>query len=333
MPRSEKQKQKLFRLLEILIRDTDETTGVSMKEILEKLDGYGICAERKSIYDDILTLGELGFDIITLPTKPPKYTLSNRPFEFAELKMLVDAVETSKFVTRKRSNALIEKLRFYAGKNRSGELRRSVYVEDRIKTENDYSVENIDLLHRAINENCKISFTYFDYTGEKKRILRHNGKRYLVSPAALLLSEDNYYLVAYDAAAETNKNFRVDKMLDIVIEEEKRDGAVTEGRFNPAEYSRKVFGMYGGREELVTLECSEHLAGVMIDRFGKDVSFFKTPLGFRLSVRVMLSPNFYGWVLGFGKDVRILAPESVRNELLSLLDDVKNAYGVKNEEI
>jgi len=329
MPRSEKQKQKLFRLLEILIRDTDESIGVSMKEILDKLEKYGISAERKSIYDDILTLGELGFDVVTLPTKPPKYTLRNRPFEFAELKMLVDAVQTSKYVTRKRSNELIEKLRAYAGKNRSGELRRSVYVEDRIKTENDYSVENIDMIHRAINDNCKISFTYFDYTGEKKRILRHNGKRYVVSPAALLLSEDNYYLVAYDEDAMTNKNFRVDKMLDIIIEDERRNGTVIEGKFNPAEYSTKVFGMYGGREELVTMECSEHLAGVMIDRFGKDVSFFKTPMGFKMSVRVMLSPNFYGWVLGFGKDVKILAPAAVREELLLLLNDVKSVYGVE----
>ena len=110
MPRSEKQKQKLFRLLEILIRDTDETTGLSMKEIIEKLEAFGISAERKSIYDDVMTLGELGFDVITLPTKPPKYTLLNRPFEFGELKMLVDAVQTSKYVTVKRSNELIEKL-------------------------------------------------------------------------------------------------------------------------------------------------------------------------------------------------------------------------------
>ena len=329
MPRSEKQKQKLFRLLEIFIRDTDESCGVSMKEIIVKLENCGISAERKSIYDDILTLGELGFNIVTLPTKPPKYSLQNRPFEFAELKMLVDAVQTSRYITRARSNELIEKLRTYAGKKRSGELYRSVYVEDRIKTENDYSVENIDFLHRAINENHKISFAYFDYTGDKKRVLRHDGKRYVVSPAALLLSEDNYYLVAYDSDAGTNKNFRVDKMLDIAIEAEKRDLVVSEGRFNPAEYSRKVFGMYGGREELVTLECSEHLAGVMIDRFGKDISFFKTPFGFKLSVRVMLSPNFYGWVLGFGKDVKILSPEKVKCELLSLINEIKTAYGVE----
>ena len=329
MPRSEKQKQKLIRLLEIFIKDTDQTHGISMAEILEKLSSYGISAERKSIYDDIATLGELGFDIVILPEKPPKYTLAKRPFEFAELKMLVDAVETSKFITRERSKELIEKLRAYAGKSERAELRRLVYVEDRIKTENDFSVENIDHIHKAINANKRITFRYFDYTGDKKRIFRHDGKRYEVSPASLVLSDDNYYLVAYDADAKTNKNFRVDKMSDIIITEEKRDSEVTGERFNPAEYKRKVFGMYGGKEELVTLGFSEHLAGVIIDRFGKNETFFKTKEGFKVSVRVMLSPNFYGWVLGFGKDMQILSPEWVKKELFERLEEVKEAYGVQ----
>lgn len=326
MPRSERQKQKLFRLLEIFMADTDEENGLSMREIISRLDSYGISAERKSIYDDILTLGEIGFDITTLPTKPPKYTLINRPFDFAELKMLVDAVETSRFITRDRSRLLIEKLRRFAGKSRSGELRRLVYVEDRVKTENDLSVENIDLIHRAINENRVISFKYFDYTGEKKRVFRHDGKKYYVSPASLLFSDENYYLMAYDPQAGATKNFRVDKMAEICIEDEKRDSAVVGGRFNPAEYSKKVFGMYGGKEELVTIECRERLAGVMIDRFGKDVSFFKTPFGFRMSVRVMLSPNFYGWLLGFGDELRVLSPESVKESFISRLENVMRLY-------
>lgn len=329
MPRSEKQKQKLIRLLEIFIRETDENVGITMSEIIEKLSAYGINAERKSIYDDLMTLAELGFDVITLPTRPPKYTLKSRPFEFAELKMLVDAVETSRFITREKSKELIEKLRRFAGKSRSGELRRLVYVEDRVKTENDLSIENIDLIHKAINDNKQITFKYFDYTGDKKRIFRHDGLRYRVSPEALIFSEENYYLVAYDSEAEKKKHFRVDKMCDIIISEEKREEAVSSQRFNPAEYSRKLFGMYGGREELVTLECREHLAGVMIDRFGKQHTFFKTPFGFKVSLRVVPSPNFYGWVLGFGRDMKILSPEWVKGELLDRLSEIEGVYGVK----
>lgn len=326
MARSEKQKQKLIRLIEILMRRTDESHGLSMNEIISALSEYGISAERKSIYDDLLTLGELGFDIITLPQRPPKYTLGTRPFETAELKILVDSVEASKFVTRKQSRDIISKLRFFAGKYHSGELSRQVYVEDRIKTENDYSIENIDTIHKAINTDKQISFRYFDYSIDKKRVFRHSGKIYYASPLALIMSDSNYYLVALDSEERINKNFRVDKMSDIELTDVPRDKELTECRFNPAEYSQKIFGMYGGREELVTLECKENLAGVIIDRFGSEYTFFRTGFGFKVSIRVMVSPNFFAWVLGFGNDMKILAPESVRRELLDRLSAIKENY-------
>ncbi len=326
MARGTNQKEKLFRILELFINETDERHGVSMAEIVSALEKYGISAERKSIYDDMAVLSSLGFDIVTLPTKPPKYTLSERPFELAELKMLVDAVESSKFITADKSRDIIAKLRRFAGKYHSGELSRSVYVEDRIKTANDLSVENIDAIHKAINGNEKISFKYFDYTWDKRRVFRHGGKRYLVSPIALVWSDENYYLVAYDEAAMANKNFRVDKMAEILDTGEPRSRKISESRFNPAEYSNKIFGMYGGREELITLECREHLAGVVIDRFGKDYTFFKTPFGFRTSVRAMVSPNFLSWVMSFGADMKILSPESVRGELLDLISKIRECY-------
>ncbi|MBR4278622.1 MAG: WYL domain-containing protein, partial [Clostridia bacterium] len=152
------------------------------------------------------------------------------------------------------------------------------------------------------------------------------GKRYEVSPAALLLSEENYYLVAYDREAGLNKHFRLDKMTEIELLSEKRDREVTDVRFNPAEYSKRSFAMYGGREELVTLECRERLAGVIIDRFGQEQSFFPTEFGFRVSVRVIVSPTFFAWVLGFGTDMRILAPLAVKEELLSRLSDIRECY-------
>jgi len=332
MARSENQKKKLFKLLWLFINETDEAHGISMKEIIEGLEREGIKAERKSIYDDLLTLSELGFDIITLPGKPPKYTLSTRPFELAELKMLVDSVEASKFITREQSREIIGKLKKYAGKYHAHELSRQVYVEDRIKTPNALSIENIDLIHKAINQSSSISFHYFDYTKEKKRVFRHNGKRYVVSPEALVLSDENYYLVAYDGEAKTNKNFRVDKMVDIEITGSPRDSAVTLNRFNSAEYSRKIFGMYGGEDQLVTLECREHLAGVIIDRFGTDSTFFPTDFGFKVSVRVMVSPNFFAWILSFGEDMRILAPDTVRGELADRIFRIRNYYvGEKNK--
>ena len=326
MARSEKQKQKLFRLLEIFMRDTDESHGVSMSEIISALADYGISAERKSIYDDIITLGELGFDIVTLPTRPTRYTLVSRTFELAELKLLVDAVESSRFISTDKSRDIISKLRLFAGKYHSGELSRQVYVEDRVKTENDSSIENIDIIHSAINGNKNLSFGYFDYTKEKKRVFRHDGRRYSVSPISLVWSDENYYLVAYDIMDKVMKNFRVDKMTEILVEKSDRDTEAVNARFNPAEYSRKIFGMYGGREELVTLECREHLAGVVIDRFGMGFTFFKTDFGFRFSPRVIVSPTFFAWVMGFGDDMRIIAPDEVRCELLARLDKISLYY-------
>ena len=329
MARSEKQKQKLIRLIEILMLESDESHGLSMPEIISRLAEYGITAERKSIYDDIITLGELGFDVITLPTRPPKYSLATRHFEISELKMLADAVASSKFITAEKSRELIDKLRAFAGKYRAGELSRQVYVEDRVKTMNDLGIENIDLINRAINENKKITFRYFDYGVTKERVYRHGGAEYIATPLSLVRNEENYYLVAYDERDSVNKNFRIDKMAEIKVTDEVRDRGALESRFNPAEYSNKVFGMYGGREELVTLECRERLSGVIVDRFGREPTFIKTDFGFRVSLRVMISPNFFAWVLGFGKDMRIIAPEAVRGELLERLKETMEVYDEK----
>jgi predicted DNA-binding transcriptional regulator YafY len=326
MAKGENQKQKLFRLLEILMRETDDTHGVSMNEIIERLSEYGISAERKSIYDDFLTLEELGFSVSHTATRPPRYMLDNRIFEFAELKMLVDAIESSKFITAAKSREIINKLEIFAGAYKARELSRQVYIEDRVKTENKSSIYTIDSIHTAINEKKKISFKYFDYNGEKKKIFRRGGKPYMATPCALLWDDEKYYLVAYDEDEGIIKNFRVDKMQDTLLSDEPRTQNEEIEKFNPADYSRKIFGMYGGREELVTLECRESLSQVVIDRFGSDVLFTKTNFGFRFSTRVMISPTFFGWLFGFGEDMRVISPESLKTELKAKLSEIMKSY-------
>ena len=326
MAKNEKQKQKLIRLLEILMRETDEEHGISMTEIISRLAEYGIGAERKSIYDDFLTLEELGFGVSSTPTRPPKYKLENRIFEIAELKMLVDAVQASKFITAKKSREIIEKLGIFAGVHSQRQLSRQVYVEDRIKTMNTATIYSIDSIHTAINEDKKLSFRYFDYNGEKKKVYRHDAKSYTVSPAALLWDDEKYYLVAQDEREAIIKNFRVDKMQDVTPMDERRIKNDIVDKFDPGAYSRKIFGMYGGVEELVTIECREHLAGPMIDRFGTDPHFSKTEFGFKFSVRVMVSPTFFSWVLGFGEDIRITSPESVRVQLKENIRKIAENY-------
>lgn len=326
MARSEKQKQKLFRILEILMRETDEECGISVNEIIERLGEYGISAERKSIYDDFLVLEEIGFPVLKISGKPTRYTLAERILELAELKMLVDAVQSSKFITAKKSREIIGKLEAFAGERKSRELSRQVYVEDRVKTANSATIYTIDSIHSAINSDSRLSFKYFEYDGNKAKVFRRGGERYEVSPCALVWSEENYYLVAYEENADLVKNFRVDKMTDSKVLPEPRSDSEKVKKFNPADYSRKIFGMYGGVEELVTLEFKDNLAGVVIDRFGADTAFIKTDFGFKLSLRVMVSPTFFAWILGFGENARILAPESVRRELFERLNRTMELY-------
>lgn len=326
MARGERQKEKLIRILEILMKQTDEEHGISVAELILQLSDMGISAERKSIYDDFLVLSDLGFTVEKLSTRPVTYYLADRIFELAELKMLVDAVESSKFITAAKSRDIISKLEIFAGQHRSRELARQVYVEDRVKTMSSAAIYNVDAIHSAINANKRISFKYFEYTAEKKRVFRHGGERYEASPAALIWSEENYYLVAYDGRDGQRKNFRVDKMADITVLDLPRCEMAVAERFNPASYARKIFGMYGGREELVTLECRESLAGVIIDRFGQEPTFVKTDFGFKVSLRVMVSPTFFAWVLGFGKDMRILSPESVVLEIKKRIFEVSELY-------
>ena len=326
MAKNEKQKQKLFRILEMLMRESDEKHGLTINEIIDRLSLFGIKAERKSIYDDFMVLEELGFGISKLSTRPPKYTLENRIFELAELKMLVDAVESSKFITVGKSREIISKLEIFAGIHNTHKLSRQVYVEDRIKTQNSTSLYSIDAIHSAINEKKKLSFKYFYYDSNKKKVLRNNGEPYVVSPTALLWNDENYYLVALDEKADTVKNFRVDKMQETTLLEESAKADERIVKFNPADYSRKVFGMYGGKEELVTLECKEKLAGAMIDRFGSELNFIKTDFGFKFTLRLIISHNFFAWVLGFGSDLRIIAPDSVRREFAILLKEIAKNY-------
>jgi predicted DNA-binding transcriptional regulator YafY len=333
MARSENGKQKLIRLIEILIKYTDDEHGLTISEIIDKLSEYGIKAERKSIYDDFFVLEEMGIPVLKNKAKQTRYSIDFAIFELAELKMLVDAVQSSKFITAKKSRELISRLERFTSIYKSKELSRQVYVEDRIKTVNPASIYTVDSVHNAINSDKELNFRYFEYNSDKTKHFRHDGKIYSVTPISLVWSEENYYLVAYEQATDNIKHFRIDKMADVSIFEKKRAHSHLIDKFNPSDYSRKVFGMYGGREELVVFECRDSLAGVMIDRFGFDPVFHKTDFGFKFSLRVMVSPTFFAWALGFGDQIKILGPSSVVDELKEMIDKTRSLYGGLNEKI
>lgn len=327
MAKSSNQKLKILYLLKILSERTDEEHAMTLAEIIDALGEYGVSAERKSLYDDFEALRVFGFDVEKKQGKTVGYYIANREFELPELKLLVDAVQASKFITRKKSTELIRKIEGFASVHEAQQLHRQVFVTNRIKTMNESIYYSVDYIHDAISGNSQISFKYFDWNEKKEKVLRHGGKDYEVSPWALTWDDENYYMIAYDSEAETIKHYRVDKMLGISVLEKKREGASVFEDFDMALYSKKTFGMYGGRDEFVTLLCKKSLAGVVVDRFGTETII--TPVDeehFSFTVKVSVSPLFLTWVMNFGTDMKILSPQSVIDEFVDLAKKAIEQY-------
>lgn len=328
MPRSENQKLKLLYLIKILSDNTDENHGITIQDIIDKLSAYDIAAERKSLYSDITLLTDYGYDIVSIKEgKSYIYKLVSRDFELAELKLLVDSVQSSKFITEKKSNELIKKLESLASHFDASSLHRQVYVANRKKTSNESIFNNVDIIQEAIATNRKISYLYFNYDINKEKIFRHEGKRYVISPWALTWDDENYYMVGYDEEGSSIKHYRVDKMMKICVTDEARVGKEFFDKFDMAVYSNKVFGMFGGREEVVSLYCHNSMAGVIIDRFGEDITMIKRDEEhFTVRVNVMLSPQFYAWVFSLENKVKIIGPDTVIEDMKNKLSDTLKGY-------
>lgn len=317
MAKEGNQKLKIVYLMKILLERTDETHSMTMPEILEALRGYGVTAERKSIYNDIENLRQYGLDIIgEKQEKNFCYYIGQRQFELAELKVLVDSVQSAKFITAKKSRELIKKIEALASKYDAQKLQRQVYVGERIKAANESIYYNVDDIHTAIGLDAQITFQYFMWDVNKKMVLRRGGEYYQVSPWALCCDDDNYYLVAYDSEEKKIKHFRVDKMLHISIVEKHREGKEHFKQFDMGRYARKMFGMFSGEEKVVTLECSNDKAGIIIDRFGKDIPMIRIDEEhFRTKIKVAVSRQFFAWVISLGSGVKIVDPEDVVEEI------------------
>ncbi len=313
MPKGMNQKFKLYRLAQIMLAKTDDDHYITMPEIMSALKEYEITADRKSIYTDLRDLEALGIEVAGEPVgNRYHYHVVSRPFELAELKLLVDAIQSSKFITERKTNALIKKLERLVSKYEAMKLQRQVYVSGRIKTMNESIYYTVDAIHNAISENKKIRFQYFQWNVKKEMELRHNGAWYHISPWGLSWNDENYYLVGYDSDAGQIKHYRVDKMLHIQMSGEKREGKQYFKRLDMADYAKKSFGMFGGEEQKVKLRVENNLAGVIIDRFGKDVMMIPEDENhFTVNVDVRVSNQFLGWVFSLGEGVKIVSPEEV----------------------
>lgn len=329
MAKSSNQKLKLLYLLKILTEKTDENHCMTAQCLIEELLKYDIHAERKSIYDDISCLIDFGYDIVNVKAKTGGgYYLAGRDFELPELKLLVDAVQASRFITQKKSRELITKIEKLAGPYEAKKLQRQVLVAGRVKTENESIYYNVDEIHKAIQEDNPITFTYMEWNIKKQLQPRKAGQRYKVSPLSLTWKDENYYLIAYAAEEEMIKHFRVDKMSRITsVTGEKRKGTEAFGKLDMASYTNITFGMFGGEEETITLLLPASMIGIIIDRFGKEIDIRERDMD-KVSVRIQaaVSGQFFGWLSGLGSEVAVLAPEKVKQDYLKHLQGIVQSY-------
>ena len=330
MGKSADSKLRLLYLMRFLLRQTDEAHPAGIADMLEELGRYGITANRKTVYDDLESLRTFGLDLVTAKSSGTGYYVASREFELPELKLLVDSVQSSKFITQKKTLALIRKIESLASVHDAAALQRQVYVRNRVKSMNESVYYNVDEISSAITADRKIRFRYFEYTVAKERRYRHDGAWYELSPWALMWDDENYYMLAFDTSTAQIRHYRVDKMAQISACECFRDGRETFAQLDMSAYSKTVFGMFAGRPETVRLRFTNRLAGAVIDRFGRDVMLIREDEEhFSVSVEAVVSPQFYAWVFGFGDEAEILSGEGVRRGMADMAARVLEKYAEK----
>lgn len=311
-------KKRLLMLIKLLQDHTDEDHPVSTRDIMAYYKENGMSSDRKTLDADIKLLQDQGFDLIKIKSSPNKYYIASREFELPELKLLIDAVQSSRFITEKKSRELSKKLAGLASAEQAKELDRHTGVNGRAKSTNEQQLYTVDTITKAINEKKKIRYQYQEYDGKKRKILRNDGEVYVLSPYMLYWNEDFYYVVGYSDKRECITAFRVDHIVNIEMLDEK---AVKRPKgFKVSNYSDSIFGMYSGPEAEVELECCNDLMKYIIDRFGEKIKVRPTENGtFLTTVTVELSPVFYGWVFQFGGGIRIINPTNAIKEFDAML--------------
>lgn len=311
--------------MKIFLEKTDVDNALSTKDLINELAKYGISVERKTIYSDIELLRLYGLDIECHQSKTFKYYISSRVFELPELKLLIDAVQSSRFITKKKSLKLIEKIFSLTSIYQAKQLNRHVHIANRPKTINENIYYSVDTIHEAINIGKKISFKYFDYNTDKKKVYRKNGGRYTQTPIALCWNDDSYYLITYNKKYDESVHYRVDRISHVEISSEDAD-SVDSKRFNTAEHGKKVFGMFGGKAIKACLSFDNQLVNVVLDHFGKDTIIFKDNDRFQISVEIIDSPVFLAWMFQFGKRAEIIEPNELKESMKKLIEENAMIY-------
>ena len=321
--KSENQKLKLLEILNILCTKTDEDHFLSTQELIDALASRDIPVERKTLYSDIECLIDFGFDIIIEKRKSNFYAMGSRELELSELKLLVDSVQASKYITHKKSIELIKKLEKFTSEHNARQLQRQVFVAERIKTNNEQIYYNIDAINQALSQSKKISFKYSQWNLNKESEFRRGGESYIENPLGLAIADNNYYLISYSDKHKKIVHFRVDKMSSISVLEEKAE----KHNINIAEYTNKTFNMYGGENEFAEIIFHNSLINVVLDRFGSGITIHKVDgEHFKAVLNVASSPVFLGWLMSFGNKAKVIAPQSLVDEIKKITKEILDLY-------
>ncbi|MBQ8620525.1 MAG: WYL domain-containing protein [Clostridia bacterium] len=328
MPRKENQRKKLLILRDILLRNTDERHGLTRKEIEVELSRYDIEVSRQTFAEDLELLREFGVDIMTDRVGSKTiYYVGEREFALPELKLLIDSIQASRFITEKKAMELIRKMEKLCSKHEAAELQRGAVIVDRIKNMNESIFYNVDAVHQAINQNSKIRFQYFNYNIQAEREYKHGGKIYEESPYAMVCTDDNYYLLAYNSERNIIKNYRVDKLAAVQVTGEPREGREVFEQYDLKRFTRNSFGMFSGKEAKVTMRFSHRFANAVVDRFGKDVFMRRVDDNWvEVVAPVVVSPMFFRWLYGLGAEAYIVGPQDVKEAMKNHLLEVSKLY-------
>ena len=328
MPKSFNQKLKILYLMKALEEKTDREHPMSVAEIIQYLNGYGISVERKAVYDDIETLRIFGLNIENRRGRPSGYYLADRKFKLPELKILMDAVQSSKFLTQKQSRELLRKLESLTSVSEAKKLQSQTYTAPGVKSPNGEVYKSIEGIYAAIADNCQISFQYYEWDFSKNLKKKSGGELSRVSPWKLIWKNENYYLLGLDEKSGIVKHYRVDKIKHINTEKNKRNGENIFRNFDMEKFSAGTFEMFGGKENSVWMEFENRFVGVVLDHFGQDVMLIpRDEEHFSIQVRISVSPKFFGWLAGLGTGAVIVAPENVRREYISFMKKTLMNYG------
>ncbi len=328
MAKRPNQTKKIPLIIKMLREETDDEHGLSMSQIIERLAEEGVEAERKSIYRDFEVLRDCGYDVIKRPGRPTEYALGEREFQYPELLLLVDAVQGSRFLTKRKSQQLIQRVKGLTSVHQAEALERHVHVERRIRTQNESVYYNVDAIQEAIAARKKVAFRYFRHDVNQRKVYGKDGGTYRETPVHLVYSDGYYYLISFNDTHDDFVRYRIDRMSHIQVLDEPATRNDRIANFDVEEFALQAFGMFGGDKVRVTVEFEESAIDQILDRFGREGAIIipQADGTGHATFTIRKSAVFFGWLAGFGTRARIIAPTTLAEEYREFLLDIAVTY-------